>query len=62
MYPRGLQLVVQLSPLYHGVALTRALFFGELGWGLLSHVAVLAVITLLAGRAAARRFERLLVH
>jgi hypothetical protein len=44
------------------VALTRALFFGELGWGLLSHVAVLAVITLLAGRAAARRFERLLVH
>jgi lipooligosaccharide transport system permease protein len=62
VYPRALEVLVQVSPLYHGVALTRALFFGELGWGLLSHVAVLAVITLLAGRAAARRFERLLVH
>ena len=62
VYPRTLELLVQVSPLYHGVALTRALFFGELAWSLLGHVAVLAALAVVFGRIAARRFERLLLH
>ena len=44
--------VVQLSPLYHGVALVRAANFGELSWSLLGHVGVLVA---LGGRAGRRR-------
>lgn len=62
VYPRALQLLVQVSPLYHGVALMRGLMFGDLSLGLLVHVAVLAIIAVAAGRVAARRFERLLLH
>jgi len=62
VYARPLEIVVQLSPLYHGVALTRALYFGEIGAGLLVHVVVLGGVAVVAGALAARRFERLLVH
>jgi lipooligosaccharide transport system permease protein len=61
VYPRPLQLLVQVSPLYHGVALLRGLMFGDLAPGLLVHVAVLVVIAIAGGRIAARRFERLLL-
>lgn len=40
-YPPALQLVVQLSPLFHGVELVRSLAVGVVGPGLLVHVAVL---------------------
>ncbi len=40
-YPVGLRWVVELSPLYHGVAIERALLLGTVGWSLLWHVAVL---------------------
>jgi lipooligosaccharide transport system permease protein len=61
VYPRALQLVVQLSPLYHGVALTRAAALGELGPGLLVHVAFLAGVGALGLAVTGRRFERLLL-
>ena len=61
VYPRGLQLVVQLSPLYHGVALTRAFTLGELDVGLLGHALFLAAFGTVSYVVTARRFERLLL-
>ena len=59
-YPGWLQPVVQLSPLYHGVALERALVLGEVGPGLLVHVAVLTALGGLGAWGAARRLDGLL--
>jgi lipooligosaccharide transport system permease protein len=53
--------VVQLSPLYHGVALMRALNLGVWSWSLLVHVAVLAALALGGLTVTARRVERLLL-
>ncbi len=60
-YPGGLQWLVQATPLYHGVALERALMLGDIGPGLLVHVAYLAVMGLLGLWGAARRIEKLLL-
>ncbi len=61
-YERPLQIVVQCTPLFHGVALTRALVLGEASVGLLGHVFYLVVVGSAAYVAAARRFHRLLVR
>lgn len=58
VYPRAVQLLTQLSPLYHGVALVRGLTLGVVGPELLVHAAVLAVVALVAGVIAARRIDR----
>jgi lipooligosaccharide transport system permease protein len=60
-YPSGVQWLVQVTPLYHGVALERGLMLGEVGTGLLVHVAYLAVLGLVGLGGAARRVERLLL-
>lgn len=52
--------VVQLSPLYHGVALVRAANAGVWSTSLLAHVAVLAVVSAVALTLAARRIDALL--
>ena len=59
-YPRALQIVVQCTPLFHGVALERALTTGDVGAGVLVHVAYLLVMGLLGLRAASRRMTGLL--
>ena len=56
----SLEWVVQLSPLYHGVALVRACNSGHLTWGVLGHVAVLATISVVFLAVAARRIDTLL--
>jgi lipooligosaccharide transport system permease protein len=61
VYPRALQLLVQVSPLYHGVALVRGLTTGAVGAGLLVHVAVLVALGAAGLTVAARRFEGLLL-
>ena len=53
--------LVQLSPLYHGVALVRAANLGELEWAMLGHVAVLAALAITGVVVAARRIETLLL-
>jgi lipooligosaccharide transport system permease protein len=53
--------VVQLSPLYHGVALVRAANLGDLGMSTLAHIAVLAAMSLVGMAIAARRIESLLL-
>jgi len=60
-YPAGVQWIVQLTPLYHGVALERALMLGEVGPALLVHVAYLAIMGLVGMVLAARRIEKLLL-
>jgi lipooligosaccharide transport system permease protein len=60
-YPGAVRWIVQVTPLYHGVALERALMLGEVGPGLLVHVVYLLVFGLLGFVGAARRIEKLLL-
>ena len=60
-YPSWAQPIVQATPLYQGVALVRGLMLGEVGPGLLWHVAYLAVLGLVGVVGSARRVERLLL-
>jgi lipooligosaccharide transport system permease protein len=60
-YPPSLQWLVQATPLYHGVALERALMLGEVGPGVLWHVLYLAALGGLGVVGTARRLEKLLL-
>jgi lipooligosaccharide transport system permease protein len=62
VYPSWLATVVRCLPLYHGIALLRALNAGVLGWTLLGHVAYLAVMAAIGLVAAARRLDVLLLR
>jgi lipooligosaccharide transport system permease protein len=62
VYPPALQAVVQLSPLYHGVALTRGLLLGVPSLAMLGHAAVLVGLGLVGTAIAGRRFTLLLRH
>lgn len=53
--------LVQLSPLYHGVALLRSASLGDFGVDTLGHVAVLTGLLVVGALVAARRVERLLI-
>lgn len=60
-YPPALQLVVQMTPLYHGVDLVRGLMTGDLHSGLLVHVLYLAAFGAVGVWATSRRIGRLLL-
>ena len=53
--------IVNLSPLYHGVALTRAANIGEWEWSLLFNIAVLVALGLVGLRFTSRRIAGLLL-
>ena len=53
--------VVQLSPLYHGVALVRASTSAQFEWSMLGHVAVLVALTMVGLVVASRRIGALLL-
>lgn len=61
-YPPALQAVVQLTPLYHGVAMVRDLMLGQVGAGMLVHVGYLAGMGLIGTVWTAHRVERLLLR
>ncbi len=61
VYPPAIQWLTQLSPLYHGVEIVRALSLGILDITLIAHTAVLVGIGLTGVAIAARRIERLLL-
>lgn len=61
-YPEALQRVVQLTPLYHGVAMLRDLSVGVVAPGILLHVAYLVGLGLLGLVISARRLETLLLR
>jgi len=59
-YPGWLATVVQLTPLYQGVALCRALTTGEVDASLLVHVAYLGAMVVVGVAVAGRRIDALL--
>ncbi|TMC42992.1 MAG: ABC transporter [Chloroflexi bacterium] len=61
LYPGLLQVVVQLTPLYHGVDLLRSLTTGVIGPSILVDLAYLVVLGAAALALAARRLEGLLL-
>lgn len=60
-YPRWLQLAVECTPLYHGVALTRGLDLGQLSFGLIGHAGYLLVMGLIGVAVSTRRINTLLL-
>jgi lipooligosaccharide transport system permease protein len=60
-YPDGVRLLVQLTPLYHGVDLIRSLTTGIVGPGIFVHIAYLAIMGLVGLAVTSRRLERLLL-
>ena len=60
-YPRWLELVIQATPLYHGVELLRSLTTGTVGWYQLFDVAYLAALGLVGMLIVSRRIEKLLL-
>jgi lipooligosaccharide transport system permease protein len=60
-YPEGIRWLVEITPLYQGVALERGLMLGEVGAGLLWPVAYFVVLGIIGVVGAARRLERLLL-
>ena len=60
-YPDALRLMVQLTPLYHGVDLLRGLSLGIVGPATLIHVAYLTLMGLAGLFVVSRRLDRLLL-
>jgi lipooligosaccharide transport system permease protein len=61
VYPRPLQIVVECTPLFHGIELLRGLVTGVVGWSLLGNVGYLAVLGLIGLAVGARRLSKLLL-
>ncbi|MHB8508811.1 MAG: ABC transporter permease [Candidatus Dormibacteria bacterium] len=61
-YPAALRVVVQLTPLYHGVHLIRGLSTGLVGPGLLLDAGYLAVLGVLGIAFTSRRLSALLLR
>ncbi|MFF4778074.1 ABC transporter permease [Microtetraspora fusca] len=59
-YPAWMEVLIQVTPLYHAVELVRGLSLGVYGLGLLGHAAYLLVMLAAGLWFAARRMERLL--
>ncbi len=60
-YPDAFRVFVQLTPLYQGVDLIRALVTGAVDPGILWHVAYLTVVGMLGLAVVGRRLDRLLL-
>jgi len=60
-FPAPIQLLVQLTPLYHGVELIRSLSLGVVGPQLLVHVVYLLAMGVVGLLIVARRLDRLLL-
>jgi lipooligosaccharide transport system permease protein len=59
-YPRGIRVLVELTPLYHGVELLRGTTTGMIGWSLIGHVAYLVLLAAIGLGVASRRMRKLL--
>jgi lipooligosaccharide transport system permease protein len=62
VYPRPIQLVVDCTPLYQGIALLRGLTLGVVSPGLLWHVLYLTVMATVGLAIAGRRISKLLLR
>jgi lipooligosaccharide transport system permease protein len=62
VYPTPIRIVVEVFPLYHGIALMRGLTTGMVGPGLLGHVAYFVIMAAIGVVVSARRLGRLLLR
>jgi lipooligosaccharide transport system permease protein len=62
VYPRAIQLVIDCTPLYQGIALLRGLTLGFVGSGLLWQALYLAVMGTAGLAVAGRRISKLLLR
>lgn len=62
VYPRGVQIIVECLPLYHGIELMRGLTLGAVGIGMLGHAAYFVVMAVVGVLLVARRLEKLLLR
>jgi lipooligosaccharide transport system permease protein len=62
VYPRPVQVVVECTPLYQGIALLRSLTFGDLSPGLLWHLLYLVIMGAAGLTIAGRRIGKLLLR
>ena len=60
-FPEGARILIQLTPLYHGVDLLRGLSVGVVGPETLVHVGYLVLIGLLGMAVVSRRLDKLLL-
>lgn len=60
-YPEGLRLLVEITPLYQGVAMLRQLTTGQVDATILVHVGYLATMGIAGLAVVARRLDRLLL-
>ncbi len=60
-YPGWAQPIVQITPLYHGVALLRDLSLGTVGWPDVAHVFYMIFVGLICTRLASRRLGAMLL-
>lgn len=60
-YPAWARLIVQATPLYHGVDLVRDLTLGTLGWSDLGHVGYMVSVTVVCTRWAGKRLGPMLL-
>lgn len=61
VYPRGVQILVECLPLYHGIELMRGLTLGVVGIGMLGHAAYFVVMAIGGVLFVSRRLEKLLL-
>jgi lipooligosaccharide transport system permease protein len=62
VYPRAVQIIIECTPLYQGIALLRGLTFGVLSPGLLWHLLYLVVLGAGGLAIAKRRISQLLLR
>ena len=60
-YPEGLRWLVQISPLYHGIELLRAVMLNSFDWSVLGHIGFLLAMGTVGLLITRRRFEKLLL-
>ncbi len=61
VYPRGLQIFVECTPLYQGIEIVRGLMLGDVGPALVWRAVYLALLGTAGLLVASRRLERLLL-
>ena len=61
LYPEFIQTVTRISPLYHGVELTRGFMLGVMDWSMLGHAAFLFGMGSIGLAITRRRLARLLL-
>lgn len=61
VYPRGVQLFIEATPLVHGINLLRAFTLGAVSPGLIGDAAYFAVMALIGYVISTRRVEKLLL-